>query len=170
MYGAQAVGQCAEGFGTEFLSQLEALVDVVDVIQAIEGTDHTEAIGVETLGPVQDGVIRQEVKGGQVLGTNQGAELGARRGVLVYEANALPRVFLEVAHGHVELDGRYQVHVLETGVGDVIQQRQDVTRGHAGGPDALVRITQGGIDDVDLALAIGRASARGHDFGEAFCA
>ena len=88
----------------------------------------------------------------------------------MHKANALPRVFLEVAHGDVELDGRYQVHVLETSVGDVIQQRKDVVRGHAGGPDALVRITQGGIDDVDLALAIGWASARGHDFGEAFCA
>ncbi len=43
-------------------------------------------------------------------------------------------------------------------------------RGHAGGPDALVRIAQGGIDDLNFTLAIGWASARGHDFGEAFCA
>ena len=60
---AKAVGQRTKGLSAKFLGKLEALVNVVDVIEPIKRTNDTEAVGIKAFSPVKDGIIRQEVKG-----------------------------------------------------------------------------------------------------------
>ena len=162
----QAVGQAAVRLGAEFLGQDEGVGDVVDVVEAVEGADHAEAVGVQPLHPCMDDVVGQEVEGRQVAGAHHGTELRVRRR-LVDPAHALPRVFPQVAHWHVELDRGNQVDVLEAGVGDVVQQLHDVLGAHARGPDGLVRVAQRCIDDLDFALAVSGPTTRSEDLSEA---
>lgn len=165
MYRAFAKRQGAEGGSAELLGPDEPGRDVVDVVQAVEGADDAETIGVKPFDPSLDNIAGQKVEGGDVLGTDQCPKAGVRRG-LVGQPDPLPGIFLELANRDIKLDGRHQVDLFETTTIELARHGKDMLRAHACRPQALVRIPQGRVDDFDLAPAVGRPAAHAHDAGD----
>ena len=147
--------------GAELLGGTQPGGDVVDVVQPIEGADHAESVRVQPLHPGHDHVIGQKIERGDVPGAKEGAKLGVRR-ELVSAAHPLPRILLQVAHGHIELDRRHEVDLLKADLVEVRSHLLDVFGPHARRPDALMRITQRGVDDLDFAPAAGWSPAHAH--------
>ena len=68
---------------------------------------------------------------------------------LLEQANALPRIFLEIAHAFFIKRGGHDLDGLEAGAIEPLSDRQHHSRAHIGRPQAQVAIAQGGVDEED---------------------
>ena len=119
---------------------------VVDIVEPVEGADFAEAVGDQPLDPQLDDVVGHHIEADEVLGAGERAE--RRVGdALAHQPHALPGVLLEIANADVELDRAGEIDALEADAVHALGDRQHVRGRHAGRPQALVGITQRGVDD-----------------------
>src|SRR5581483_10371810 len=118
-----------------------------------------DAIGEDALGRKPDHIVREELEGEQALAARHHDE---RRlpDPAAENAHALPRVLAQVTHAHVEHRAADEIDGLEAGA---IEARCDIghhRRRHARRPQALMRVAQRDIDELDRALAAHQWASR----------
>ena len=145
---AVAVDERADGICAQRFRVFENVDDVVEIGERIEGAHAAQTIGEESLGPQEQNVVGHNVEPGEAFAADR--RLHRRvRDLFAHEPHALPRILLEVAHRHVELDEPHEIDRIVTDPVHAPRHRQHHGGRHAGGPQRLVRVAQCRIHDLD---------------------
>src|ERR1019366_7705670 len=70
------------------------------------------------------------------------------------QTEAVPGIFLEVAHAYVKLDRTHKLDAVVAGAIELLCDGQHHCRGHARGPKALLTIPHRGVYDLDALHAV----------------
>jgi hypothetical protein len=132
-------------------------LQVADVVERIVGRMVAHPVCGEALSGELDDVVGEELEGEQALPARVDDERRFRDPGR-QQPHPLPRVLAQIANANIEHRAAHEVDGLEArpveARGDVAHHR----RRHARGPQALVGVAQGDVDELDRA-------GRGHDWG-----
>jgi hypothetical protein len=107
-----------------------------------------DAVGEDPLGRKLDDVVGEELEGEQALPARHDDQ---RRFFhpAADDAHALPRVLAEIAHADVEHRAADEIDRLEAGAVEPRRQFRHHRGGHPGRPQALMRVAQRHVDELD---------------------
>ena len=144
LLGVQHVAAVADGAlddAAGLLHRLDAHLELVDVVERVEDAEHVDAALLGLLAEVLDGVVRQRLVGDAVGAAQQHLEGDVGHG-FPQLAQAVPRVLVQEAHGHVEGGAAPALERVGAGVGDggLLGRVEQVDGAHARRQQRLVRV------------------------------
>ena len=154
--GVEDVGRVAEralADGAGLAHRIDGHPHVLDPVERIEHPEHIDALRSGLLHEVAHHVVGIVGVAHRVGCPQEHLQQHVGHGGAQL-AQALPRVFLQEAEGHVKRGSppALQRQQLRQPVGIDRRRRQHVVRAHAGGKQRLVRIAQRGVGDQQLGL------------------
>ena len=148
----ERVGPPAVDLHARFAAGLDRRLEVAVVVERVVDGEDVHAQAREHPGVEAHDIVREELEGVEAL--SPGERVDGRLQALAQVLHAAPGVFPQVAHAHVEdraaqdVDG-VVAHAVERG-----EDGRHHRRGHARGPQALVRIAQRHVDEPHATLPL----------------
>ena len=155
--GALGVGDAAGSHGTlgaVLLGCFQSGLDVAEIVQSIEDTQHIDAVLDGQLHELLHHIIVIVLVAQQVLTAEQHLESGVGHG-LANLAQTLPGIFVQVAQAAVEGGTAPALHGVVAGLVHGGQNLLEIGEGHTGGHQGLVGITNDGFSKLDFLSHIG---------------
>ena len=157
MDGALGVGDAAGSHGTlgaVLLGCFQSGLDVAEIVQSVEDTQHIDAVLDGQLHELLHHIIVIVLVAQQVLAAEQHLESGVGHG-LANLAQTLPGIFVQVAQAAVEGGAAPALHGVVAGLVHGGQNLLEIGEGHTGGHQGLVGITNDGFSKLDFLSHIG---------------
>jgi hypothetical protein len=129
--------------------------DIAVVVERVVDGQHGNAAPRERFGVERDDIVGEKLEGVQALAAGEPV---ARCGqAIAQEPDALPGIFVQIAHADVEDRAAEDVDVRVPYAVDCAQDGRHHRCGHPRRPQALVRIAQRDVDEIESAVGWLRA-------------
>ena len=146
MDGGHGVAEGGLHLSVVLLGGLDGLLQIADVVEGVEDADDIDAVLDALAAEGVHHVVGVVLVAQNVLAAEQHLQLRVLH-VLADGAQALPRILFQKAHAGVKGSTAPALQrVVADGI-QLLQRRQHVLDGHAGGRLRLVGVTQDGIGD-----------------------
>ena len=144
---AQRVGHHRVDLHAGRVRRAHRRLDVAVVVQRVVDGEHLDAEPRQHLRVERDDVVGEQLERVEALPARQ--RVARRREALAQQPDALPRILVQVAHADVEHRAAEDVDVGVAGAVDRAEDRRHHRGRHARRPQALVRVAQRDVDEVE---------------------